>query len=323
MIKFILFSMILSSCYTVNQSYAFLEAYGSKIPISKALVSDELNEKQKNKLILLEKVLKYADTEQLSIDNSYKDYIPLKRDAVSYTVSASDSDRFKFKTWWFPFVGTVPYLGFFDENDRDLKARELMDEGFDISKGSVAAFSSLGWFDDPIYSSMLNRSDASFVALILHELIHRTLWISGKPKLNENIAEFGSYLLTKKFLTQNKMNDALVRYENYLSDRKLLKIWLGGLKKELSELYKQRDISKPTVLENKARIIERHQKLYRPKFASNYYYRLVDSNWNNAKILGFSLYSPDMSYFSEIYKKCDKELFGEFLECFDAKYVKD
>ena len=107
-----------------------------------------------------------------------------------------------------------------------------------IFQNSVAAFSSLGWFEDPIYSSMLLRSDDSFVALILHELIHRTLWISGKAKLNENIAEFGGIFLTKKFLKENEMNRELNHFVDKLSDRKLLKIWIGSLKKDLSELYK-------------------------------------------------------------------------------------
>ncbi len=238
-------------------------------------------------------------------------------------MSASDSNRFKFKTWWFPFVGTVPYLGYFDINDRDLKAKELSEEGFDISKGSVSAFSSLGWFEDPIYSSMLLRSDDSFIALILHELIHRTLWISGKPKLNENIAEFGGIFLTKKFLKENRMNKDLDRYVRKLSDRKLLKSWMGSLKKDLSELYRRRDISNARLLQQKSEIIKKHQKLFRPKFSLKYYYRLIDSNWNNARILGFSLYSPDMSYFKSAYAKCDKNLFGDFLQCFEKEYVKD
>jgi len=231
MFKLFIFSLLFSSCYSLSQSYAFLDAYTTKVPIKDALDSNELSDKQRHKLLLLEKIIDFASAQKLNTEESYKEYIDLKRDAVSYTVSASDSDRFKFKTWWFPFVGTVPYLGFFDEKDRDTKASELSAEGYDISKGSVAAFSSLGWFEDPIYSSMLLRSDDSFVALILHELIHRTLWISGKAKLNENIAEFGGIFLTKKFLKENEMNRELNHFVDKLRDRKLLKTWIGSLKK--------------------------------------------------------------------------------------------
>ena len=170
---------------------------------------------------------------------------------------------------------------------------------------------------------MLLRSDDSFVALILHELIHRTLWISGKAKLNENIAEFGGIFLTKKFLKENEMNRELNHFVDKLRDRKLLKTWIGSLKKDLSELYRRQDISKAMLLKQKSEIIKKHQKLFRPKFSLKYYYRLIDSNWNNARILGFSLYSPDMSYFESAYTKCDKKLFGDFLQCFEQKYVKD
>ena len=136
----------------------------------------------------------------------------------------------------------------------------------------------------------------------MHELIHRTLWISGKAKLNENIAEFGGIFLTKKFLKENEMNRELNHFVDKLRDRKLLKIWIGSLKKDLSELYRRKDISKAMLLKQKSEIIKKHQKLFRPKFSLKYYYRLIDSNWNNARILGFSLYSPDMSYFEFIYK---------------------
>jgi len=103
-------------------------------------------------------------------------------------------------TWWFPIVGRVPYLGYFSKADRDSKASELRTEGYDVYETGVGAYSSLGWFDDPIYSPMLRRSEADFAHLIFHELTHRTLWIRGSVEFNENLAEYAADFLLEKLL---------------------------------------------------------------------------------------------------------------------------
>src|SRR5690606_18969091 len=115
-----------------------------------------------------------------------------------------EADRLEFVTWWFPVVGSVPYIGYFDKADRDAKATELKQQGYDVSVGGAGAFSSLGWFEDPIFSSMLDRGPADTAHLFIHELTHRTLWIPGSTEFNENLAEYVSYRLTPQYLRKTK-----------------------------------------------------------------------------------------------------------------------
>ena len=319
--RILFLALLLTSCYSIEQSYEFLRLNSSKIPISEALESD-LSKNQRSKLVLLDKILEFAAEEDLNTKESYQEIIFLNRSAVSYTVQASDEVKFKYKRWWFPFVGSVPYLGYFDIDKRNAKAAELKSQGYDIAKSQVSAFSSLGWFSDPVYSSMLNRSNSSFISLILHELIHRTIWIKGSVKINENIAEFGSIVLTKKFLKKFRMTKEYDLFLKTLEDRQKLKRWLKDLKTELSVLYSEKNISRSQKLRRKYEIIEHSQLHLMPKFYLNTYKKSVMSKWNNARILGYSLYSPDMEYFEQELKICNKKSFGKFLRCFEDRYQK-
>src|SRR5690606_17982044 len=115
----------------------------------------------RTKLLRLKELRAYAHSQGLAAGEAYRYYIHLPEPSVSYVVQAAYPDRLQSLTWWFPIVGTVPYLGFFDRQARDEKAAELSRQGYDVETAGVSAFSSLGWFEDPIYSPMLERSPAA------------------------------------------------------------------------------------------------------------------------------------------------------------------
>ena len=97
----------------------------------------------------------------LNTDGAYLYYIHTEQPVVSYLVQAAHADKLKSVKWWFPIVGSVPYKGYFTRSDRDAEAEKLRQQGYDVYTTGVGAFSSLGWFDDPIFSSMLRRNTAS------------------------------------------------------------------------------------------------------------------------------------------------------------------
>jgi predicted aminopeptidase len=217
---------------------------------------------------------------------------------VSYIVQAAYKDRLEMKTWWFPIVGSVPYLGFFESPERDQKALELKDAGYDVTTGGVGAFSSLGWFDDPLFSSMLSRSHAELSHLLFHELIHRTLWIPGSTEFNENLAEYGAGILTERYFAKLKDDTSLELYRKKLRDKETFRRWLWELHGTLKRLYDAKP--KPgedTLLRSKALIFQSFlTPPKRPRFEVVDY--IGQEEWNNATVLAETLYAPDIKTFA-------------------------
>ncbi len=154
-------------------------------------------------LSMVPEIKRYGEENSLRPTGNYHRYVELDRPAVVWVVTASEPLRFHSKTWWFPIVGTVPYLGWFDRDDAHELADELRDEGWDSDVGAADAYSTLGWFDDPVLSTMIPEGPEAvgeLVNVILHESVHATLYIDGQTRFNESLAEFVSGKLTLTYL---------------------------------------------------------------------------------------------------------------------------
>ncbi|MCX6128168.1 MAG: aminopeptidase, partial [Proteobacteria bacterium] len=124
----LLLSLELSSCYSLNQAYWFNNAFNSRQSVQEALLRSDLASEDRQKLQLSRAVLKFAVQQGLNAGDSYQHFIPAGPGTVSHLLQAAYPDRLELLTWWFPIVGKVPYLGFFDKNDRDRRALELQNE---------------------------------------------------------------------------------------------------------------------------------------------------------------------------------------------------
>ncbi len=264
--------------------------------------------------MLNRQVMLYAREEGLNVGGAYQHYIPEESAQVSYSVQAAFADRLESKTWWFPLVGRVPYLAFFNIKERDELAQALRSQGFDVSVGSVGAFSSLGWFDDPIYASMTKRSDPDFVQLLFHELAHRTFWSNGSVVFNENLAEFVGLRLAEKFLLEKLNGQGLEDLKAERADQELLRVWLQQLKEALSKVYEQKELTYDQRLDMKAKTIEEFRTERFPVMATKAYAASRNRPWNNASILGASLYSPDTERFSRALDCLGPVKIGTFLD---------
>jgi predicted aminopeptidase len=105
-------------------------------------------------------------------------------------VSASKKDSFTFHLWWFPIVGEVPYKGFFEKEDAISQARDLEARGFETWVRGTDAFSTLGWFNDPVLSTTLKRPIVQIANTVIHETLHSTIWIPNHVDFNESLANF-------------------------------------------------------------------------------------------------------------------------------------
>ena len=293
-----LLSYLSAGCYAVRQAVHHNDLYNSRRSVTEVLADPGTDEKTRAALGFVAKALDFAAVHGLNAQNAYTHYIKTSSPYVSYLVQAAYPHKFEFRTWWFPVVGSVPYLGYFSAEERDAQAAILAAEGLDIHKGGVGAFSSLGWFEDPLFSSMLRRSEADLVHLIFHELTHRTVWIPGSVEFNENLAEYVADRLTEEYLLASGKKDLIQIYFDRKEDKAKFRLWLKELKAELTKFYANKQkLDKNKIIAGKAVIIERYVKEKKPAFKQIDY--VGDDNWNNASIMGASLYTPDLEIFEK------------------------
>ncbi|HEU4631212.1 MAG TPA: aminopeptidase [Gemmatimonadaceae bacterium] len=131
-----------------------------------------------------------VDSVRLDAGESFTRYTALERDTLVVLVSAAARDRLRVHTWWFPVVGRVPYKGFFDVADARDEARRLEARGYDTYLRPSSAFSTLGWFNDPLLSTSLRADSLSLVDTVIHELLHNTFYAPGEAIFNESFANF-------------------------------------------------------------------------------------------------------------------------------------
>ena len=163
----------------------------SREPVVRVLRDPELPEAQRAKLELLLEARAFAARGMgLEVGDAYGSYAEVPEGALVWVVSAARQTRLESYTWWFPIVGSVTYKGFFEKSDAESLARDLQEEGWDTYMRPSGAFSTLGWFDDPILSNWLRRDDVALVDLLLHELTHRSFYRSGHTDFNESFASW-------------------------------------------------------------------------------------------------------------------------------------
>jgi predicted aminopeptidase len=140
--------------------------------------------------------------ERLGFQNagdSYTSFAALPSDTLALVLSAAYRDRLEFRTWWFPITGRVPYRAYFSVSGGERARDQLEREGFDTYLRPTAAFSTLGWFADPLYSTLIRQNDVSLVETVLHELAHNHLYIGSRGTFNESFATFVGHAAAIEF----------------------------------------------------------------------------------------------------------------------------
>jgi predicted aminopeptidase len=173
-----------------------LEMQSAARPIDEALADPALDTRVKTKLEAARKIRAFAVSELGLPDNkSYTAYADLKRPFVVWSVVATPELSLKPKQWCFPVAGCVSYKGWFSKEAADQYAAGLREEGYDVHVGGVPAYSTLGWFDDPLLNTFIQYPEGEIARLVFHELAHQLLYVQGDSTFNESFAtaveEFG------------------------------------------------------------------------------------------------------------------------------------
>jgi len=182
-----------------------LDLYRESRPIPEVIADPRTPESIRELLREVPRVKAFALEHGLAVNDNYDDFVELNRPYVVWFVNASDPLGFYPLAFWFPVVGAFPGLGWFDETEARQHAAELARGGWDVSVRGVRAFSTGGWFSDPIVSSMFTDSANAFgylVNVILHESLHATILVANQQFYNESLASFVGDQLTLRYLAQ-------------------------------------------------------------------------------------------------------------------------
>ncbi len=313
----ILFLIYTTGCqisYIVQSGYNQVKLLNAGEPIDDVLRKSDLPTETKRKLQLAQEARKYA-SEKLGLNSAknYSSYVDLKRSHVTYVVSASDKWALKAYTWWFPIIGSVPYKGFFTEEDAKSEAQYLQKLGsLDVTYRGVSAYSTLGWFHDPLLSSMLQYQDIDLVETIIHESVHATFYIAGEADFNERAANFIGIKGAADFYREKEgaSSPTLAEAELRLKDEMIFSGFMSAEIKQLDQWYKQNksNISEGQKQERLQEIQKRFSEQIRPQLQRVFYKRFENTKLNNAELLLYKTYSQDLSQFENLYIKFDKKL---------------
>ena len=238
---------------------------------------------------------------------SFTTYSKLDRDTLVLVLSAAYRDKLEPYTWWFPIVGRVPYKGFFDFGAAKEAAKSLYEDGFDVALRPSSAFSTLGWFNDPLTSTTLSRDSLDLVNTVIHEVTHNTFYAPGQAVFNESFASFVGARGAAAFFRSRGQPEAAVRVDAEWGDDKVLGDFWTRLASSLDSAYKQHPDSKAARIAARDTVYLWARKILvsdiGPQLVtvSPFYVQRVPLD--NASLLARRVYAKDLDLFDQVYAR--------------------
>ncbi len=305
----------LSGCYLMHVAKGQLGIACSAIDVRDALASPDLSGADKEKLRYIQRVRLFAEKElRLKAGDNYTTYLPGPKEPITYVVTAAHRDRLEPVTWWFPIVGSVAYKGFFSLDRAKAEAAELAADGYDVEVRAAGAYSTLGWFTDPVTPLMLEMDDGDLAMLIIHELAHGTLYVSGQTDFNESLAEFvgrqgAAELMRRRF---GPDSPAYRGFMDGIADSRTFDRFMRDAALKLQAVYAGRPVDLEAARRAAFDGIRADLELLRPGFKTEAYRAIRLRVLNNAVMVGHLAYA-DTGPFEQAFERAG----GDWAKFFD------
>ncbi len=301
-----------SPVYVLRAGYEEAKILWYRKPIADILRhSTTLDAPTRDKLQTVLRVRQFAEQELgFRVGGSYSSLSELPSPPTIHVVTAAPRTRLESYTWWFPIVGSVAYKGYFDVEEAQAEARRLETEGYDTYIRTAAAFSTLGWFADPLLPHLLRYDAQTLTNIVLHELFHNTFYLSGQTAFNESLANFAGHRGAIAFFAQeNGEGDALTQKVRAIWERELsVSQFLEQARQRLTALYAS-PLTEEEKLKQRTSLFVQLQEEFRqlpgaiPQTAD-----FASVQLNNAVILQYLMYLQDLDMFEQFYESNNRDL---------------
>lgn len=305
LVVLVLLLLLASGCFAshyIEQAAAGQDRLnGRGIDIDEVVEHEYLDKRTRSLLAEVGSIKAFGERHGLKHTKNYDRYLYVGRVAVIWVVSACDPVRFRPKTWKFPVVGSITYTGWFDRKEAIEYAAKLSKGGWDVDVRPSPAYSTLGWFSDPVLSTMITPGDEALGELadvILHETLHATYYVPGQSTLNESVASFVGDTLAVRYMDE-KLGPDSKQKTRFLALRAKGELRAKRMKAayaELSSLYAS-DLTKDEKLARKKEIIDQLQVDV-----------LARRPINNASLIQFKTYGSGKEEMRELLDACNGDM---------------
>lgn len=302
-----------SPLYVLRAAYEESKILWRREPIADLIQNPQTVQDTQEKLRLVLDVREYArDRLKFNVGGSYSSYSYVDRPDLTYIVVAAPKTELKPYTWWFLIVGSVPYKGYFEKADALAEIERLKAKGYDTNLRTSAAFSTLGWFDDPLLSHLLRYDKVLLSNIVFHELFHNTLYVKGAGAFNESSANFIGHRAAIDFFRDRSGTDSAdyLRAVKLWDEEKEFGSYIAEVAATLGALY-SRDISRDAKLRLREEVFERSKAEWARRIAGrpDHRFRAFSRQpLNNAILMHYIVYLKDLDLFESLYDASGKNL---------------
>ena len=281
----------------------------------------------RQKLILSQEIRSFGASRLGLPDNgSYTQYVATGRDAVTWNVVATPEFSLTPRRWCFLFAGCLPYRGYFEQASADRFAERLAADGLDVAVSGASAYSTLGWFEDPLLDTMLRYGEERLAAIIFHELAHQRLYVEGDAAFSESYASFVEEEGVALWLRESGRSDRLPAWRQERAAARQFDAILRQARSLLAEVYAS----------DQSPGAKRHAKDAAFAALRADYRALVNEHWgghdhfggwfenelNNARLALLDTYRAGLCAFAALYREAGEDMRG-FHELAAAKAALD
>ncbi|PCK08202.1 MAG: aminopeptidase [Alteromonadaceae bacterium] len=308
----------LSACSTISYySQAIkgqIQLLLARESIDKLITAEDTSPELRERLILIQAVRAYAQQDlHLPVGKAYASYADLERPYAVWNIYAAPPLSLQAYTWCYPVVGCLAYRGYFNQQDAEKHAEQLKQQSLEVRVGGVRAYSTLGFFNDPVLNTFIDTTEPYLVELLIHEITHRLLYIKGDTKFNESFATAVAQIATQRWYQQQDQAEKYAQYQAEETNDRLLRNLLLEHRNQLEKIYSDDTRSEPEKIDaKKQQIAQMHEQYFTAKAA--YGWRDGLDNWilsvNNASLATMANYNGFVPAFKQIFEQQGQDFPG-------------
>jgi predicted aminopeptidase len=304
----LLLSTLIAGCdlgYIAHAAYEEARLLWHREPIATVLAKPDLAPDLRTKLQTVLAVREFDDQKLgLKVGGAYRTITQVDKGAIVWVVMAAPRDSLTPYTWWFPIVGNVPYRGYFKKESADAEAHAMEAQGYDTYVRPAIAFSSLGFFNDPLLSNLLKLDKVELAGVITHELFHRTYFLASDIMFDESAATWVGGRGAIEFFAATEgpesadaiaargIYDSDIKFAAFLlqEEARLLRLYSSGLPPD--EILKRRVAAFAAINTDYAKL--------KPSLSGLERFDLDQIQLNNAVLLNYLIYFHDLANFAAL-----------------------